>query len=80
MQGVSEGRVVHYVLDSGPYRGQHRAALIVRVWNPGTGMVNLTVFPDWDNDHASTGMFWATSVPYSEEHEERSWHWPEREA
>lgn len=78
MDGVVEGRIVHFVMDHGPYVGQHRAAMIVRVWNTATGMANLTVFPDWDNDHVPEGLSWQPSVPYSEDHEPRTWHWIER--
>ena len=31
-QKPSVGKIVHFVLDSGPSKGQHRPAMIVRVW------------------------------------------------
>jgi len=73
------GRMVHYVLDSGRSRGEHRAAIVVQVW---TGMVvNLQVFMDGTNDYDSreTVMMttWRTSVHFSDEHKLGTWHWPE---
>ena len=32
MEGLTEGRIVHYVLPSGRYAGEHRAAIIAKVW------------------------------------------------
>lgn len=32
MEGLTEGRIVHYVLPSGRYAGEHRAAIIIKVW------------------------------------------------
>lgn len=87
MEGVTEGRNVHYVMQN----GQHRAAFIVRAWNTyDEGMVNLTVLLDGDNDaHPATlepgakvlapGLLWVTSVHYSEDTTiPRTWHWIER--
>jgi hypothetical protein len=80
LEGLAEGRIVHYVLRP----GEHRAAIIVRVWrdshgNPAPlGTVNLTVFPDWGND-GEDGIVWKTSVVYDEAHGPYTWHWPERE-
>lgn len=79
MDGLTEGRMVHYVLQTGPSDGQHRPALVVKVWNKDTGVANLTVFPDWENDGLfGSGSFWATSVQYSEEPKPGTWHWIER--
>ncbi len=88
MDGVTEGRVVHYVLDRGPNRGAHRAAVIVRAWGdavtPPPGTVNLRVFLDGCND---TGEPWGTDGPIlwvTSAHfdpsgtQERTWHWIER--
>lgn len=67
------GRIVHYILDD----GQHRPAIIVRVWED--GRVQLQVFTDGSNDGApfASGIVWRTSV--HEGTESGSWHWPERE-
>lgn len=54
--GLTEARVVHYVLPD----GQHRPALVVRVWRqdhlpgkPPTGLVQVQVFLDGTNDLAT---------------------------
>lgn len=77
------GRIVHFVLDS----GEHRPAMIVRVWGEGTpyvSSVQLQVFTDSDaeakyNDKLPPVM-WRTSVTEDATAERKgSWHWPERE-
>lgn len=93
MEGLTEGRVVHYVMPD----GKHCPAIIVRNWDELAGTSNLTVFPDWNNDAGYTeadkqalrdqgidpeevkrGLFWKTSVVYSEDKEPNTWHWIER--
>ncbi len=75
-QDLIEGRIVHYVMPD----GQHRPAVVVQVWNKDTGCSNLQVFTDGSNDGPDyrKGLFWATSVIYSENKEPSTWHWPER--
>ena len=78
---ISVGRIVHFILSN----GEHRPAIVVRVWS--NECVQLQVFLDGTNDASSdvprtaldAGIMWATSVPYSEEPQQRSWHWPERD-
>jgi len=87
MSGLTEGRVVHYVLPDGPHAGEHRPAIVVKVWRqgdgspPSNGYSNLMVFLDGSND-TPTGvahpMLWATSIEFSEEPRPRTWHWIER--
>lgn len=88
MEGLTEGRVVHYVLRD----GQHRPAIVVRDWSnskvPGSdGMVNLIVFSDGYNDRIATmggtvtdqGIFWATSAHYDPQGDKHhTWHWIEK--
>jgi hypothetical protein len=93
MDGLIEGRIVHFVMPE----GDHRPAVIVKVWepyagNPDKGMVNLQVFVDGTNDaskknidsmpftrtDAERGLFWATSRFYSEDKEPGTWHWIEK--
>jgi hypothetical protein len=87
MQGLTEGRIVHYVLSN----GQHRPAIVVRNWSdpalPGSdGRVNLTVFADGSNDagvvggsSSVQGLFWATSVHHDPEGtKHHTWHWIEQ--
>jgi hypothetical protein len=75
--GLTEGRIVRYVLDDGPHAGESRAAVVVKVWDRETGCVNLQVFLDGENDGDSKA--WVTSVFYSEEHDPRTWHWISKE-
>lgn len=55
MDGLTEGRIVHYVMPD----GSHRAAIITKVWND-RGLVNLNVFADYTND-----------LPYTEEEKQK---------
>lgn len=86
MDGLIEGRIVHYVLSN----GQHRPAIVVRNWSdpalPGSdGRVNLIVFSDGTNDKGAVsgnasdqGLFWATSAHYDPEGtKHHTWHWIE---
>lgn len=84
MDGLTEGRIVHYVMPS----GEHRPAIVVRVWNS-EGTCNLTVFPDWGNDNKpgngiginmgqGTALLWATSILHSDEPKPGTWHWIEK--
>lgn len=81
MDGLTEGRIVHYVMTN----GEHRAAIVVKVWSKESGVSNLTVFTDWTNDMKTSdgsplqsGDMWETSVLYSEEPKPGTWHWIER--
>lgn len=94
MDGLIEGRIVHYVLPN----GDHRPAIIVNAWLKvyGDGTVNLQVFTDGSNDlHAynseihspyfadlaeqiKSGHMWRTSIHYSEGKEPDTWHWIEK--
>jgi hypothetical protein len=76
------GRIVHFVLSEGRGQGEHRPAIIVRVWDQhehgGVPLVNLQVFTDQLNDGIDAGTAWRTSVPFDAEKGLGSWHWPER--
>jgi hypothetical protein len=85
MEGLIEGRIVHYVL----LNGQHRAAIVVRVFDEHAkeaGLVNLLVFADGSNDKgvifgnaSEQGIFWATSAQYDPEGtKHHTWHWVEK--
>lgn len=87
MEGLAIGRIVHFVLPSGRSAGQHRPAIVVRLWGTPTAdytpAVQLQVLTDGTNDFdretpGADGLLWATSVPYSEEPKPYTWHWPER--
>ena len=81
MEGVTVGRIAHYVALPDEQRdGAHRAAIITEVFGDGN-IVNLTVFMDWINDgekYRSQPLLWATSRRYSEMSEPGTWHWPEQ--
>jgi hypothetical protein len=49
MDGLTEGRIVHYVMPD----GEHRPAIVVKVWDHDgpTGTANLQVFTDGTNDN-----------------------------
>lgn len=76
LSGLTEGRMVHYVMPN----GKHRPAVVVQVWNHDQGTSNLQVFTDGDNDGGwgEGGLYWATSITYSEEPNPGTWHWIER--
>lgn len=94
VEGVAVGRVVHFVVPDGQgYRVHpgsprpHLAGIITQVWNPDSGYVNLTVFPDGTNQFDSGGgniatslVRWETSVLFdaSADPAPRTWHFPER--
>jgi hypothetical protein len=89
MEGLIEGRMVHYMM---PSNGEHRPAVIVKVWDHGEGIVNLQVFTDCGNDFrevsgggstdfndaVATGILWRTSIPYDKTMSLNTWHWIER--
>lgn len=83
MEGLTEGRIVHYVLQNGRNQGSHRPAIVVRDWKQENGLVQLQVFTDARNDFefgqdGHDGLLWATSVHYSESQELGTWHWIEK--
>lgn len=85
-QKPSIGRIVHYVLPAGRHKGEHRPAIIVKIWSVHEydGSVQLQVFTDSTNDFTHNqdgahGLLWATSVTYSEEATPGTYHWPERD-
>jgi len=80
IQVPSVGGIVHYIMDEGNHKGEHRPAIITHVWS--NTCVQLTVFTDWSNDiNGSCGILWRTSVLQNEGDVNPkslgSWHWPE---
>jgi len=76
------GDIVHFILPNGLNEGAHRPGIIVRIWSP--HIVQLVVFTDGPNDFTgnhpgTTGVMWASSVPYSSNFGARTWHWPDHE-
>lgn len=85
IKGLTEGRIVHYVLPDGRHAGEHRPAIVVKVWHmpdgsvQDNGLCNLQVFVDGTNDYEDyKGSIWATSIEYDEEEKQpRTWHFIE---
>lgn len=92
MEGLIEGRIVHYVMPT----GEHRPAIVTKVWSD-NGLSNLNVFTDYSNDlpykeeekqkfkncgvdleQVRHGHIWKTSISYSEEPKTNTWHWIEK--
>ncbi len=90
MQGLIEGRQVHYVMTGaepgvlGHTAGRHRSAEVIQVWQSDKGRVNLRVSVDGANDLANEDpktartSIWVTNVGYSEDPRPGTWHWIER--
>lgn len=77
--GLTEGRIVHFVLPEGArFAGQHRASMLVKVWDHHSGMANLLVFMDGVNDAYGDNTVWFGSIYYSEAKEPGTWHWIEK--
>ncbi len=74
MEGLTVGRMVHYVAygtPGGEYEaGAHRAAIVVEVLVRETGIVKLAIFNP-------TGIHWNESA-YSEKVVPGTWHWIEK--
>lgn len=70
MDGLTVGRVVHYV--EGHFPGNHLAALVAYVWNKDDGLINL------GGVDSNGEPFRKTSVRFSEGAEPNTWHWIER--
>lgn len=80
MKGLTEGRIVHYVLPDGKSQGAHRPAIVVRVWRQHEPcLVQLLVFVDGTNDYmTSDGLAqWRTSVHHDPDGKPGTWHWIE---
>jgi len=83
-QKPSIGCIVHYILPDDRCAGEHRPAIIVKIWPEYNGIqhIQLQVFTDGLNDgeRYKSGIHWATSVTYADPSEDKpgTWHWPER--
>lgn len=76
----SLGAKVHFVLNEGPNRGAHRAAVVV---SPGDERsVNLQVFSDGTKscgDYAPN-VFYKKGAQHDPNGAVGTWHWPEEQA
>ncbi len=82
VDGLTESRIVLYVLPDGPSQGQTRPAMVVRVWRTNgkpqpSGVCQLQVFTDESND-GLTAVEWRTSVLFDAGGGLGTWHWPEQ--
>lgn len=87
MEGMTEGRIVHVVVEKTTTSEKHRPAIVVNSFS-GSDRVNLLVFLDGTNDGAvgvasrplgPDCVRWATSVPFDDTTKELgTWHWIER--
>jgi hypothetical protein len=92
--GLTEGRIVHYVLHPA-HPGdplEHRPAIVVKDLHEASGSCNMQVFVDGTNDRGpidasyplptteetSRGVAWRTSVVFSATPQPGTWHWPEK--
>ena len=88
MEGLTEGRIVHYVIESGSGQVHHRPAIVVHVWRepdgkaPSNGCCQLQVFTDSDENgkynDALPPVMWKTSVLFDESGAPGTWHWIEK--
>lgn len=80
MDGLTEGRNVHYVLVDGPNAGQHRPAIVTRVTRngdappPDMGLCDLEVFTSLKDGIEN---FKAENVEFSNTETPGTWHWIE---
>lgn len=78
MEGLTEGRMVHYVQPS----GRHTPAIVVKVLDQKSGVLNLAVFNDMSdgqNENILTEcVSRQTSVSYNESQAKGTWHWIEK--
>jgi hypothetical protein len=74
MQGLTEGRIVHFITDE----GVHLPAIVVKVWDKEAGTINLSVFID-HSAYTGDAVFPATSVSFKDHgyEEAGTWHWIE---
>lgn len=73
MEGLTEGRLVHYVA----YNSTHLAALVIRALGD---KANLVTFSDMPNVNGDTNfsLGFMQNVPYSDTKEPGTFHWIER--
>lgn len=87
MDGLTEDRIVHYVLPTGPRAGEHRAAIVTCVEDAASGLVSLNVqltegdVATGDSGHALDYM--ERPVKMATAHHDANgswgtWHWIEK--
>lgn len=76
MDGLTEGRSVHYVA----YNGRHLAAIVTGTYTAGAPTADLVVFTNMENvaGEKSGGVQFHFRVQYDEVASPGTWHWIER--
>jgi hypothetical protein len=82
MEGLTEGRMVHYVT----YNNRHLAAIVIGHMEGATALkhpisfADLAVFMNMDkvNGLKNFGLQFHSQVAYSEDKEPGTWHWIEK--
>ena len=77
MEGLTEGRIVHYIMSD----GRHRPAIVVNVMDKVSGSVELQVFlskTDYPYEDSKTITAYASYGPDPETSLLGSWHWIEK--
>ncbi len=72
MEGLIEGRIVHFVVSP----GQHRAAIVVNVRDKTKGTCDLFVFSMPQDERG--GFFMQIDPRYDEDKAVDTWHWIEK--
>lgn len=73
MEGLTEGRIVHFVVSP----GVHRAAIICNVQDRKQGFCDLFVFSMPQDERG--GFFMQLSALYDEQYKDsNTWHWIEK--
>lgn len=76
MEGLIEGRIVHYVA----YNQRHLAAIVIGVWPDPAGKVDIALFTNLDNVNGvkNFGLQFHQGIDYSDNKEPGTWHWVEK--
>jgi hypothetical protein len=75
MDKLTEGAMVHYVLDAkGKIKGSSavRAAVVTHIWDKDNGLVNLYIIPDASFE---LNNYTLTFVEFDESGKPGTWHW-----
>jgi hypothetical protein len=72
MEGLTEGRIVHFVVSP----EQHRAAIVVNIRDRQSGTCDLFVFSMPQDERG--GFFMYTEAKYDDSKAEDTWHWIEK--
>ncbi len=73
MSGLNEGQMVNFVIEA----DTHLPAMIVKIWDRDSGMVNLTIFDDHvrrGSEPEPAAVWRKTSVLHSDTREVGTWY------